>query len=33
MTTAGPGKAHRKGIGVIELFQMFPDDNAARDWF
>ncbi len=29
MTTAGPGKAYRKGIGVIELFQMF-DDNAAR---
>ena len=33
MTTAGPGKAYRKGIGVVELFQMFPDDNAAHDWF
>lgn len=28
-----PGKHLRKGISIIELFQMFPDDEAAERWF
>ena len=27
------GKDFRKGISLIELFEMFPDEQAARDWF
>lgn len=29
----GPGKSHRKGITLIELAQMFPDEEAAVEWF
>ena len=29
----GPGKAHRRGITQIKLAQMFPDEQAAREWF
>lgn len=29
----GPGRAHRKGISLIELTEMFPDEDAARAWF
>ena len=29
----GPGKNHRKGITLAELFEMFPDDQAAGQWF
>ena len=28
-----PGKAHRQGITLLELAQMFPDEAAARKWF
>lgn len=28
-----PGKSHRKGISLIELTQMFPDEEAAVCWF
>ncbi len=28
-----PGRSHRKGITTIELFQLFPDDEAAEKWF
>ena len=28
-----PGKAHRKGLSLIELTMMFPDDRAAEEWF
>ena len=28
-----PGKAHRKGISIMELADMFPTEEAARDWF
>ena len=28
-----PGKAHRRGISVFELHDMFPDEAAAREWF
>ncbi len=30
---AAPGKAFRKGINLIELFEMFPDDATAERWF
>ena len=33
MAHKGPGKAHRQGLTVIELFKMFPDDEAAERWF
>ena len=33
MAKRGPGKAHREGLTVIELFRMFPDDAAAERWF
>ena len=29
----GPGKSYRKGITVIELMRMFPDEESARKWF
>ena len=29
----GPGKYYRKGLTVIELFEMFPDDRTAERWF
>ena len=28
----GPGRAHRRGITLPKLFEMFPDDEAARHW-
>ena len=28
-----PGKAHRAGITLLELAEMFPDEDAARSWF
>ena len=33
MTQNAPGKAHRKGISLIELAEMFPDEEAARKWW
>ena len=27
------GKHYRKGLTLVEIFKMFPDDNAAEDWF
>ena len=30
---AGPGKSHRIGISLVELFDMFPDEDSARKWF
>ena len=27
-----PGKSYRKGLSVFELFEMFPDEAAARRW-
>lgn len=29
----GPGRAHREGLTLIELFDLFPDDAAAEAWF
>ena len=33
MTQRAPGKAFRKGISLIELTRMFPDDATAEEWF
>ena len=33
MARKAPGKAFRKGISLIELFDMFPDDTTAEAWF
>jgi len=33
MAKTAPGKHFRKGISIIELFQMFPDDTTAEKWF
>ena len=33
MANKGPGKAHRKGITMVELMRMFPDDETAANWF
>ena len=27
------GKSFRTGIGIIELLEMFPDEDTAREWF
>ena len=29
----GPGKSYRKGMSLIDLFEMFPDDETAEAWF
>ena len=33
MAKGGPGKAHREGVSLMELFDMFPDEAAATAWF
>ena len=33
MAHNAPGKHHRKGITLTELFKMFPDDKSAEEWF
>ena len=33
MAGKGPGKNYRKGITLVELSDMFPDDDTARAWF
>ena len=33
MQYAAPGKAHREGISLITLMEMFPDEEAATKWF
>ena len=30
---AGPGRGDRRGMTMRELFERFPDDAAARQWF
>jgi transposase-like protein len=32
MAHKAPGRSDRHGISVMELFQMFPDEAAARKW-
>ena len=33
MAHKSPGKAHRQGITLAQLFRLFPDDDAAKKWF
>ena len=33
MAQKGPGKADRRGISVIDLMDMFPDEETSRQWF
>jgi transposase-like protein len=33
MSQKGPGKSERKGISLMNLFEMFPDDATAEAWF
>ena len=32
-TRNAPGKAHRQGITLLDLAEMFPDETSAREWF
>ena len=27
------GKSFREGIGIIELMELFPDEETVRKWF
>lgn len=31
--TKAPSKAHRDGVTLLELFEMFPDEETATKWF
>ena len=33
MTRKAPGKAHREGLTLIEMIEMFPTEDAATAWF
>jgi len=33
MAQRAPGKSYRKGITLMEIFKMFPNDDAAEKWF
>ena len=33
MAHKAPGKPYRKGIGLIQLLRMFPDDETTEKWF
>lgn len=33
MAHKAPGKAFRKGISLVEIIQMFPDEKTAEAWF
>ena len=32
-TYTAPGKSHREGITLVELMDMFPTEDTARQWF
>ena len=32
-TKKAPGKAHREGISLMQLGDMFPDEDSVREWF
>ncbi|MDE0139148.1 MAG: IS1595 family transposase [bacterium] len=32
-TGIAPGKSHREGISLIQLSQLFPNEDTARKWF
>ena len=33
MGRKAPGQAHREGLSLVKLIEMFPDDTAAEKWF
>lgn len=33
MAQKAPGKHYRKGISLISIFKMFPDNKTAEEWF
>ncbi len=33
MARKAPGKAHRKGLTLIQIMEMFPSEEAANKWF
>ena len=33
MTHPAPGKSDREGITLVQLFEIFPTETAAREWF
>ena len=33
MAHKAPGKAYRKGLSLVDLLEMFPDDDTAMRWF
>ena len=33
MATNAPGKAHREGLTLVQLMDMFPTEKAATEWF
>ena len=33
MAQSAPGKFYRKGVSLVELFKMFPDNESAEKWF
>ncbi len=33
MAKKAPGKAHREGLTVVQLMDMFPTEEAATEWF
>lgn len=33
MAKKGPGKIHREGLTLSQMFDMFPDEKAATAWF
>ena len=33
MTHKAPEKAHREGIALLQLLEMFPTEESAHDWF
>ena len=33
MAQTAPGKAYRKGLSLIEVMDMFPSEQVAREWF
>lgn len=33
MTQAAPGKHYRKGLTLVQILRMFPDDATAEAWF
>ena len=33
MARKAPGKAHREGITLVQLMDMFPTEEAATEWF